>query len=271
MQKYIVFIIIIIFVFPFELKASSKIKKDKKEKHKVELPRASEPDPYVEIKKDVLLSQAVVAHCGSRRLIENMTEGIDVSHYQGSIDWSSVAKGGKISYAFVKASESNYFIDDYYDYNISEGRKHGITMGSYHFFRANVNMTEQFHHMISVIDPKKQDIVPMIDVEAANGVSSDRFAKRLKEFLDMVENYYGRPPILYTYVNFYNKYMAYRGFDRYPLMIAFYNELVPSVDDGNQFIMWQYSCRGRIDGIRGDVDRSKIMSGFSIYDILMYQ
>lgn len=259
-------IIFILVLSILTAQATTDKKKDKKAV--VELPHMPKPDPLLEIHKDRGLKESPVAKLPSQRVINSNIEGIDVSHYQGTIDWETVAKSNKIGYAFVKASESNYFIDDYYAYNLSEGRKHGIAMGSYHFFRANVDVDQQFKHLISVIDPAKQDIVPMIDVEAANGVGVETFARRLKVFMQKVEEYYGRPPILYTYVNFYNKYIAYRGFERYPLMIAFYNDNIPAVADGNKYVIWQYSCRGRINGVSGDVDRSRFMNGFSIEDIL---
>ena len=141
-------------------------------------------------------------------------------------------------------------------------------MGSYHFYRAHVDQDAQFRHMISVIDASKQDIVPVIDVEAANGVSVETFASRLRRFMKRVEEHYGRPPILYTYVNFYNKYIVNRGFEHYPLFIAYYQDNAPHVSDGNKYIMWQYSSRGTINGIKGRVDLSRFMNGHTIYDIL---
>lgn len=268
MQKNLIYILLILFLLPsLSIEAAQDKKKDKKKE--IVLPHTPQPDPFIQIHTDTKLKESPVANSsGMSKNINTIIEGIDVSHYQGTIDWSAVAATKSIGYAFVKASESNYFVDDYYQYNMSQGRKNGITMGSYHFFRANVSMEEQFKHMISVIDPANQDIVPMIDVEAANGVSPETFARRLKDFMEMVEAYYGRPPILYTYVNFYNKYIAYRGFERYPLMIAFYNEATPYVTDGNKYVMWQYSSRGHVDGIKGNVDRSRFMNGFTIHDVL---
>lgn len=257
-----------IFVFLFSLSCSetaAKIKKEKKNNSTIHTP---EPDPLITIKKDTKLSQSSVALQQSRKFPNSYKEGIDVSHYQGNIDWNAISKQGNICYAFVKATESNYYVDDYYTYNIEEGKKNGIAMGSYHFFRANVSMLEQFEHMTSVIDPSMQDIIPLIDIEAANGVPVETFVSRLKEFLKLVEEFYGCPPIIYTYVNFYNRYLANKGFSHYPMMIAYYNGDIPYVSDGNKYIMWQYTCRGRISGVKGDIDRSKFMNGASLYDIL---
>lgn len=240
----------------------------KKDKVKPPSKEPLTPDPYLEMRLDNPLNESPLSRSSSRGPVNTLPQGIDVSHYQGTINWAAVAASGKAGYAYVKASESVSFIDDYYQYNMAEGKKHGINMGSYHFYRAHVDQDAQFRHMVSVIDPAKQDLVPVIDVESANGVSVETFASRLRLFLKRVEEYYGRPPILYTYVNFYNKYLAYRGFEHYPLFIAFYQDSPPRVADGKRYIMWQYTSKGSVSGINGNVDRSKFVNGHTIYDIV---
>ena len=240
----------------------------RKDKHKVVIKEPLTPDPYIEKRLDTPLKESPLVSSSMRGPVNTLPDGIDVSHYQGIINWAAVAATGKVGYAYIKASESVSFVDDYYQYNMAEARKHGINVGSYHFYRAHVDQDAQFRHMVSIIDPAKQDLVPVIDVESANGVSVETFASRLRRFLKRVEEYYGRPPILYTYVNFYNKYLAYRGFEHYPLFIAFYQDSKPSVSDGNRYIMWQYTSKGRINGVNGNVDRSKFMNGHTIYDII---
>jgi len=264
MTKYLISILLLLSI-PAIIMAGDRDKKTKKVNVAVTTP---EPDVCPAKPCDKKMREPIKTSNNFTRRVNLIEEGIDVSHYQGRIDWAAVAATGQIGYAFVKATESNYFVDDYYQYNITEGRKHGLTMGCYHFFRANVNMEEQFKHMIAYIKAQDIDVVPIIDVENANGVAVETFAARLKLFMGMVEEYYGRPPILYTYVNFYNKYIAYRGFDRYPLMIAFYDTYEPHVKDGNKYIMWQYTCKGSINGIRGNVDRSRFTNGYNVADFL---
>lgn len=268
MQRIRIFLIIFaLTLWNASVLASHTARKDKKKQSEIVI-RVPEPDPYPQMRTDAPLNESPQAHSPSRRHINTIGEGIDVSHYQGSIDWKAVAETGKVGYAYVKASESVSFVDDYYYYNIDEGRKYGITMGSYHFYRAHVDQEAQFRHMTSVIDASKQDIVPLIDVESANGVSVETFVSRLKSFLKMVEEYYGRPPVLYTYLNFYNKYLAYRGFSHYPIMIASYKDEIPRTSDNVNYIMWQYTSKGRISGVKGNVDRSRFMNGHSVMEIL---
>ena len=85
-------------------------------------------------------------------------EGIDVSHYQGFIDWQRVAREGEVGYVYIKATEGNSLQDDTYTYNISEARKAGIKVGSYHFFRANVNVDEQLANLTSLVKKEQQDL-----------------------------------------------------------------------------------------------------------------
>jgi len=194
-------------------------------------------------------------------------EGIDVSHYQGDIDWAQVAHAGKVGYVFMKATEGSSLEDDKYEYNISEARKAGMKVGSYHFFRANLSVDDQFANMTSKVKREMQDIIPIIDVEHTNGVSSSELVAHLKEFLQKVTQYYGRKPIIYTFVNFYNQHFAGAGLEEYPLMIAFYRGAQPELYDGRKYMIWQYSARGSMPGIRGNVDCSVLMDGFSFNDL----
>ena len=194
-------------------------------------------------------------------------EGIDVSHYQGTIDWDKVAQNDNVGYVYIKATEGKELEDDMYEYNIDEARRVGLKVGSYHFFRGNVPVDEQLANMTSKIKREKQDLIPIVDVEHLNGVSPDEFVSRLKEFMAGVTRYYGHKPLLYTFVNFYNQYLQGAGFDEYKLMIAFYRDAQPELNNDHHYAIWQYSARGRILGIRGNVDKSKIMQGFTIADL----
>lgn len=196
----------------------------------------------------------------------NHRQGIDVSHYQYTIDWERLAQNENISYAYIKATEGNALLDDYYRQNIEGAHRVGISVGSYHFYRPNVNWREQFEFMKRIVRIEEQDLVPLIDIEKFGGGS--RFVSDLREFVLAVERHYGRKPLLYTYQNFYNKHL--RGqFPDYPWMIACYSDNQPVLSDGQPYIMWQYSCKGRLSGIRGDVDRSCLMESYSLRQLKM--
>lgn len=199
------------------------------------------------------------ARSGQSNINGHCMEGIDVSHYQGMIDWNEVARSGSISYVYIKASEGESMNDDCYRRNLLGARRVGISVGSYHFYRPNVPPEVQFQNMISVVHKEEQDLVPLIDIEVS-GRHHVKFIRDLKRFISLVERHYGKRPLLYTYHNFYNKHLVGK-FKRHHWMIARYKTDQPWLNDGNKFIMWQYTQRGTLPGIEGYVDRSQIMKG----------
>ena len=202
------------------------------------------------------------------RINSKYKEGIDVSHYQGSIDWDQVVDGTPISYAYLKATEGATLVDKTYARNLSEARRVGLSVGSYHFYRPNVDWREQFNNMTSVVKKEEQDLVPIIDIEHRGSVSSQAFISDLRAFIEKVTVYYGKKPLLYTYHNFYNRYLV-GEFTDYHFMIARYRNDSPTLNDGKDYIMWQYTATGSIPGIRGNVDRSKLMGDFSLHQVRM--
>jgi len=193
-------------------------------------------------------------------------EGIDVSHYQGTIDWERVVADANISYAYLKATEGANYVDDTYERNLSEARRVGLSVGSYHFYRASVSPQEQFDNMVRNIKVEDQDLVPLIDIEHRGSVSEEQFIRDLKELVRLVEQYYGKKPLLYSYQNFYNRHLS-GHFDGYHWMIAKYQAEAPILNDGTDYFMWQYTSKGRIDGIRGHVDRSRLMGTFKLRQV----
>lgn len=202
------------------------------------------------------------------RINSRYREGIDVSHYQGNINWDAVAEGTPISYVYLKATEGESLVDNTYERNIAEARRVGLSVGSYHFYRPNVQWEKQFDNMVSVVRKEDQDLVPIIDIEHRGSVSEETFLSDLRSFVEQVTAYYGKKPLLYTYHNFYNRYLL-GAFKDYHFMIARYRSDSPTLDDGKDYIMWQYTSTGSIPGIRGHVDRSKIMGEYSLRQVMM--
>ncbi len=193
--------------------------------------------------------------------------GIDISHYQGDVFWEHVGDNSKMSYVYIKASEGSTIIDEKYKSNIELAHKYGLKVGSYHFFRPTTNLTEQLENFKSQCRPGDQDLIPMIDIESAGGLSIDQFCDSLFCFLEMIEKAYRQKPLLYSGRNFYNKYLAWKV-DDYPLMIAQYTEdEEPILIDGRDYTMWQYSAKGKINGINTYVDKSRFMGRHSMREI----
>lgn len=192
--------------------------------------------------------------------------GIDLSHYQGEVFWEAIGDNSKMAYVYLKATEGGDRIDDKYEQNIELAHKYGLKVGSYHFFRPKTPLKLQLENFKAQCRPSQQDLIPMIDVETKQGLSNDAFRDSLMTFLTMVEKAYHQKPLVYTGTNFYNKYMS-GIMNGYKLMIAQYSSNEPVLNDGNDYMLWQYTGKGHIDGIRGYVDKSRFMGRHGLREI----
>lgn len=199
----------------------------------------------------------------------SMAHGIDVSHYQGRINWDEVARDPKITYVYLKATEGVNTIDDTYNYNFNECKRVGLKVGSYLFFRPHLSAQRQFDLFNSRVDSRKQDLLPVIDAEVIKGVSNATFQARLLELCDLFEAEYGKKPIIYTGKNFYNRHIHGNAKLRaYKYFIAAYAFNEPELYGDEDYVMWQYSATGSVRGIRGNVDMSRFVGRHTIQDIL---
>lgn len=194
--------------------------------------------------------------------------GIDVSKYQKNINWKEVSKDNRVAFVYLKATEGTSLVDRTYKRNLKEARKVGLLVGAYHFFSPLTSAHLQLANFIKMVDPKTQDLIPIIDVEVIPKRTSQiiPFLKRLRTFVKGVENCFGCKPMIYTSQNFYNKYLAGKFLDC-PFMFAKYGDEVPFVVDNPDFLVWQFTASGRIRGISGDVDRSCLMNEHSLESI----
>lgn len=195
-------------------------------------------------------------------------DGIDVSHYQGRIDWKRVAREAKISYAYIKCSEGATIQDEYYTRNIREARQNGLMVGAYHFYRPASSPEDQLANMTAIAKVGEMDLVPIIDIEQRGNESQERFIAKLTKFIIAVEKHYGKRPMLYTGQNFYNKNLA-GAFSNYTWMIAKYIEEPPILTDNLDYSFWQYTSKARVPGINGNVDKSCIMEGHNLQEIAL--
>ena len=197
-------------------------------------------------------------------------KGIDVSHYQGRINWNAVAKNNDVNYVYIKVTEHAGLVDNMFQTNLREARKAGIPVVCYHFFSPTAAPAAQLKNLTSAVPHlNDHDLVPMIDVEVkGKKTTPEQLRNNLRQFLRGVEKFYGVKPIIYTGQNFYNKYLS-GYFEDYLFMIAKYSDGEPILNGKPKFAMWQYSASGRIEGIQGAVDQSCFMDQYSIRDILI--
>jgi len=193
--------------------------------------------------------------------------GIDLSHYQGDVFWDAVGDNKKMAYVYLKATEGGDNIDDRYADNIRMAKENGLKVGSYHFFRPKTPVHLQLKNFTAQCRPEDQDLIPMIDIETRAGLSEEAFIDSLVSFLNIVEEYYQQKPLIYTGANFYDRYLSGGLLDDYKIMIAQYTDFEPTLVDGRDITMWQYTGKGRINGVKGNVDKSRFMGRHGLREI----
>jgi len=180
--------------------------------------------------------------------------GVDVSHYQGQIDWDTLASNG-ISFAFLKATEGSSYVDPCFQYNYEKARKTDLRIGSYHFFSYDSEGRTQAEHYISVVEKADDMLPPVIDLEfygdkEQNPPEQDQVRKDLTVMLNMLEEHYRIKPIIYATEKSYALYLA-GSFQEYDIWIR--NVITtPHLSDHREWTFWQYTDHGRLAGYQGD-------------------
>ena len=192
--------------------------------------------------------------------------GIDVSHHQDLIDWEQVPN---VQFVYIKATEGATYQDKNYSQNLQGARKAGIPVGSYHYFRTTSSAHEQFENFRKNVPVDQQDLIPMVDIEERRNWTRSQFQDSLRVFMKLVEEHFGKAPMIYSVQNFYRDNGA-PEFNNYHLMLGRYNsEEPPSFKGKGHYTVWQYSEDGRIPGISKGVDLDRFHPDCSIEDILL--
>ena len=215
----------------------------------------------------VIASASTTSHRSSQN-IKCQYDGIDVSHHQGKINWKEVAKDKQIQFVYIKATQGTSVKDKNYEQNIKAARRQGLRCGSYHYLSCLTSIRSQFRNFQKTMRGHKQDLIPMIDVER-EGVK--RWSKKQVQdsvalFAKLIKKKYGKKPLIYSHVKFYNSYLSPR-FNNYFLFMSRYSSVRPSIKGIGRHNIWQFSDHGKIRGISGHVDLNRFMLGTSLADI----
>ena len=218
----------------------------------------------------ITIISSIIALCASAQVQCEDTcshvHGIDLSHYQGNVFWETVGDNSKMAYVYLKATEGGTNVDSKYKQNIDLAHRYGLKVGSYHVYRARIPQQTQLENFKAQCRPGDQDLLPMIDVETKSGLETEEFCDSLFKFLHLVEKAYRQKPLIYTGANFYDHYLLGK-LDSYKLMIAQYTKREPVLKDGRDFEMWQYTGKGKLNGINGYVDKSRFMGRHRLREI----
>ncbi len=189
-----------------------------------------------------------------------MIRGIDISSYQGDIDFAAVKASG-VGFVYAKATQGIGYIDDHYATYHDACKAYGIPFGAYHFLSTQTDPAEQAKHFLTTIAGREGELLPMIDVELAVGTPATMVA-RIAAFMAAVEGtLHGKKMLLYTYLSFWNTAMnGASDFSGHPLWVAEYNgDPAPTLPAGfRSWTIWQHASIGRVPGIKGDVDLDRL-------------
>lgn len=196
--------------------------------------------------------------------------GVDVSHYQGEVDWNTLREQG-ISFAYIKATEGSSYADVYFEQNVIGAEQAGVTPGAYHFFSFDSPAESQAEWFIETMRklwadkeemsakqgekelPERLEtiLIPAVDIEyygdkRQNPPGESAVRNSLQKMLDILETEYGVKPMIYTTYPFYRKYIQ-GYFDEYPLWLrnVYY-------EPGEDWTLWQYADRVVLDGYAGE-------------------
>ncbi len=178
-------------------------------------------------------------------------KGIDVSYYQGTIDWQAVASSG-VAFAITRLNDGSYH-DPQFERNWSEIKAKGLVRGAYQFFEPNDDATWQANLVVNAVGRLGSDDLPvMLDVEWTAGTPN---AAELSTWLHVVEAGTGKKPMIYTAVGYWNQYFNGQ-FGDYPLVVANYGVSCPNLPNSwSGWNFWQWGGAG-VPGIAGNVDQN---------------
>jgi GH25 family lysozyme M1 (1,4-beta-N-acetylmuramidase) len=195
------------------------------------------------------------------------TPGIDVSHWQGEIDWTRVAEAGK-AFAFLKATDDVDYMDPTFAANRAGARANGIAVGAYHFARPDASAgdaRQEAQHFVDVANPQPGDLLPVLDIETSKGLDQAGVAQWARTWVSTVKELTGVTPFVYTSPYGWAERTGDTPLlarDGAPLWVAHWGVSSPTLPangwDGHGWIVWQHTSTGHVHGISGNVDLDRL-------------
>ena len=189
---------------------------------------------------------------------DTIYEGIDVSSWQGEIDFSQVKASG-IEVVYIKSSEGFRSVDSYFEQNYTNAKNAGLKVGFYHYVTARSveDAVKQANFFVSTISGKNPDCKLAMDFESFGSLGREEINQIALTFMQTVKNVSGKDVIIYS-----DEYNANSTFESnlatYPLWVAQYEVSEPTVrEHWSNWAGWQYTDRGEVPGISSYVDRDK--------------
>jgi lysozyme len=185
--------------------------------------------------------------------------GIDVSKYQGGIDWQKARDSG-VSFVFIKATEGGDMLDPRFEEYWHGARSAGLPYAPYHFYYFCTTPSDQADWFIRNVPKSAVVMPPVIDMEwnPASPTCHLRpdpaiVRRDLRIMSDRLEAYYGKKPIIYTTIDFHEQNLA-GHFKDHTFWLRSVADHPDNVFDGRDWTFWQYTGTGIVPGIEGQTD-----------------
>lgn len=182
-------------------------------------------------------------------------QGIDVSDWQGYINYSKVKNSG-IDVVYIKASQGNSIVDSYFRTNYDNAKANGLKVGLYHFLTArSIEEAEaQAQYFASVISGTSPDCKLAMDFEVFGDLNNQQINEISFAFLQKVQQLTGKEVIVYSDASNAANTFSPELANNYPLWVAQYGVTSPQTGNWSTYEGFQYSDNGTIPGIRGFTD-----------------
>lgn len=198
--------------------------------------------------------------------------GIDISHYQGKVDWKMLSQTRQsqfpVRFIFMKATEGGDFADNHFVANFDSARVHGFIRGAYHFYNPKTDPIRQAEFFKNSVNLEPGDLPPVLDIEK-KAKDMNRLRDDLKIWLQLIEKHYGVKPIIYASYKFKTSYLNDSVFNSYPYWIAHY--YVDSVRYEGDWSFWQHHDAGTLPGIDEQVDLNIFNGSLQQLDSMLIQ
>ncbi len=182
-----------------------------------------------------------------------LAQGVDVSRYQGAIDWRALA-ADDVGFVYIKATEGSDYVDPRFVSNWAGAGAVGLPRGAYHFFTLCRSGAEQAANFIRVVPRGTGGLPHALDLEhlgpCRTRPAMTDVAGEARVFLDRVAAHYGRRPVIYTTEEFHDLHLARMTGERFWMRSLFGR---PRARAG-EWVLWQHHNRGRRRGVSGPVD-----------------
>ncbi|MGN7292880.1 glycoside hydrolase family 25 protein [Rhizobium sp. SAFR-030] len=184
--------------------------------------------------------------------------GVDVSRWQGNIDWPKLRTEGA-NFAYIKATDGGDHLDPMFKTNWQRAKAAGVKRGAYHFFYWCRVASEQAEWFIRNVPNDPDALPPVIDVEynhqsdCKRRLSPEKIREKMQVFMDTLERHYGKRPLIYTAPDFYKDNLQ-TAFPNHPFWLRSVAAHPSKIYPGRNWVLWQYSGSGLSQGVNEKID-----------------